>query len=55
MDSKRKCNWVASKCNMNKPNFKYLSVDEYFKTLKLCQNESYHQKIEILQKHGTIH
>ena len=35
------------------------SVDELQESesiiLKFCQNESYHQEIEILQKHDTIH
>ena len=56
---KLKRNCVASKYNLNKPNFYYLSVDKLQDSksiiLKLCQNESYHQEIEILQKRGTIH
>ena len=56
---KLKHNCVASKYNLNKPNFNYLSVDKLQDSksiiLKLCQNESYHQEIGILQKHGTIH
>ena len=56
---KFKRNWVASTYNLNKPNFNYLPVDELQKNesiiLKLCQNESNHQEIEILQEHGTIH
>ena len=31
----------------------YKKVNQLF--LKLCQDESYHQEIEILQKHCTIH
>ena len=56
---KLKRNWIASKYNLSKPNFNYLSVDELRETesiiFKLCQNESYHQEVEISQKHGTIH
>lgn len=55
---KLKRNWVASKYNLNKPNFKHLSVDKLKESesiiWKPCQNESYHEKIEILQKHGTL-
>ena len=56
---KLKRNWVASKYNLNKPNFKLFIFDELQESesiiLKLFQNKSYHQETGILQKHGTIH
>ena len=59
MGSKLKRNWIASKYSLNKPNFNYLSIDKLQESksiiLKLFQNESFHQEIEILQKHSTIH
>ena len=57
--SKLKRNWITSKYSLNKPSFNYLSVDKLQESqqiiLKLFQNKSFYQEVEVLHKHGTIH
>ena len=55
---KIKGNWLASKRNTQKPNFKFVSVSELHQSelniLRFCQNESFQKEIVRLQKGNPV-